>query len=131
MTGVFKLKTSLQALAAECLDVFGEGARREDCGELYWFMLNSSDVSNGYVRIPMKEHIAVGLDYVVNTLGYISPNADLIKIEYFGQDIVQTGEDEDGNPVYGEQLFQTGTQDVVDEQGNVIATNNVYLGRIN
>lgn len=131
ITAIFSLKTSLAELAAECLELFGEGARTEDCGEAYWFRRNSTRVEHGYVRIPMLPHMAVGLDYVVNDLGYVSPNADLIRIEPFGQDMVQTGTDEDGQPIIEEQLFQVGmTEPLTLEDGTVIPERPIYLGRM-
>ena len=37
---------------------------------------------------------------------------------------------DDGQGGYTEELFQTGEQDITDEQGTVIGTRPVYLGRI-
>jgi hypothetical protein len=127
ITAILKIKTSLPELAAECLSLFGEGSRLEDAGTLYWFKRNNTEPRNGYIRIPMLTHMAMGLEYVTSQ-GYVSPNAELIRIEWYGQDMVNVGTEEE--PVYEEQLFQVGTIDITDEEGTVTGQRPEYLGRI-
>lgn len=123
-TAILKLKTTLPELAAECLALFGEGARLEDCGAVYTFKLNNTEPQNGYFRVNMAQHIAMGLDYATSQ-GYVSPNAELISIEWLGQDRVEVGTDEDGQPIIEEQPFVVGT--VENEDG---ITRPEYLTRI-
>lgn len=136
-TIIAKIKTTLEQATQEVLDLLGEGARPDAQQEEYFFALNNTPLSNGYCRIRVAEHIAVALDYLMS-LGETGEHIECVRVEWNGQDRVPVEQpvlDEDGNPtgemetVYVEQLFQTGTQDVRDEQGNVIATTPVYLGR--
>ena len=136
-TIIAKIKTTLPQSAQEVLDLLGEGARPDAQHEEYFFALNNTPVSNGFCRIRVAEHIAVALDYLMS-LGETGEHIECVRVEWNGQDRVPVEQpvlDEDGNPtgemeeVYVERLFQTGTQDVRDEQGNVIATTPVYLGR--
>jgi hypothetical protein len=71
--------------------------------------------------------------------GVTSENVEIVRVEWNGQDRVLGSIpllDDEGNPTgeteegYVEELFQTGTQDITDEAGNVVATVPVYLGRM-
>lgn len=87
----------------------------------------NTPVSHGYIRTRIGKAYGMALEYVEAQGG--SPIAELIRVEWQGQDMVQTGTDADGNAIYEQQLFQTGTQDVLDEHGTVIDTVPVYLPR--
>jgi hypothetical protein len=145
VTAILKLKephasapdNALREVAQFSLDTFGEGGRPdEECFENRCGYGNTQ-VSNGYVRVLIGAAYGVALQYIEDN--YDNPIAQLIAVEYQGQDRVPVEQpvlDEDGNPtgemetVYVEQLFQTGVQDIFDEQEQVIATEPVYLGRI-
>lgn len=124
ITVIAKLLTSLPELAQWVLDNMGEGARPDAEHDLYFFAFNSTPVQNGYIRIPCAEHIATALQWMQDE-GITSEHGEVVRIEWHGQDKVQTGTDEDGNPVIEEQLFQTGTRE--NEDGT---TSPIYLGRI-
>ena len=136
-TIIAKIKTSMPEAAQEVLTLMGEGARPDAEQVECFFARNNTPVSNGYCRVIVDEHIAMALDYMLGN-NMTGEHIDCIRVEWQGQDRVPVEQpiiDENGNPtgetetVYVEQLFQTGTQDVRDEQGNVIATTPVYLGR--
>ena len=136
-TIIAKIKTTIEQATQEVLDLLGEGARPDAEQEEYYFALNNTQVSNGYCRIRVAEHIAVAMDYLMS-LGETGEHIECVMVEWNGQDkypVEQPVFDEDGNPTgemetaYEERLFQTGTQAVLDDQGNVIATMPVYLGR--
>ena len=136
VTAILKLKppydadpnNAIRELAQFFIDNFGEGGRPDDeCFENRCGYCNTP-VSNGYVRVLIGVAYGMALEYIEEH--YDNPIADLIAVEWQGQDRVDSGEvDEEGNVIYTEMLFQTGTQDILDEQGNVIATVPVYLGR--
>ncbi|MCB5270497.1 MAG: hypothetical protein LHW56_01475 [Candidatus Cloacimonetes bacterium] len=144
VTAILKLKppydadpdAAIRELAQFSLDNFGEGGRPDEaCFENRCGYCNTP-VSNGYVRVLIGKAYGVALEYI--EANYDNPIAELVRVEWNGQDRVPVEQpvlDEDGNStgemetVYVEQLFQTGTQDVLDEQGNVIATTPVYLVR--
>jgi len=144
VTAILKLKSpydadpdaAIRELAQFSLDNLGEGGRPDDeCFENRCGYANTP-VSNGYVRVLIGAAYGMALEYIDEH--YDNPIADLVRVEWNEQDRVPVEQpvlDEQGNPtgemetVYVEQLFQTGTQDVLDEQGNVIATTPVYLGR--
>lgn len=121
-------EAAIRELAQFSLDNFGEGGRPDDeCFENRCGYANTP-VSNGYVRVLIGTAYSQALEYIEEN--FPNPIAELICVERHGQDMVDSGEvDEEGNPIYTEMLFQTGTQDVRDEQGNVVATTPVYLGR--
>lgn len=131
VTAILKLKVpydadpdnALRELAQFSLDNFGEGGRPDEtCLENRCGYANTP-VSNGYVRVLIGAAYGMALEYI--EANYENPIADLIAVEWQGQDMVDSGEvDEDGNPIYTEMLFQTGT--TVDELGN---EQPVYLGR--
>ena len=136
VTAILKLKAPYDAdpdaaiceLAQFSLDNFGEGGRpEEDCLENRCGFCNTP-VSNGYMRVLIGIAYSQALEYIEEN--FPNPIAELICVERHGQDMVDSGElDENGQPIYEEMLFQTGTQDVRDEHGNVVATTPVYLGR--
>ena len=121
-------EAAIRELAQFFLDNFGEGGRPDDeCFENRCGYANTP-VSNGYVRVLIGTAYSQALEYIEEN--FPNPIAELICVERHGQDMVDSGEvDEEGNPIYTEMLFQTGTQDVRDEHGNVVATTPVYLGR--
>jgi hypothetical protein len=119
LTAILKIKTTLPAVVAECLATFGEGARQQYNADEEAFALFGTPVQFGYTRVIVAPHIATALQWMQDT-GVESPNVEIARVEWEGQDIVG-GED---------QPFQVGTQNVTDEQGNVIATQPVYLGRM-
>lgn len=122
-TIVVKVLTSLQALAAEVLELMGEGARIEDCGELSWFKRNNTRIEGGFCRIVVDEHIAVALDYIKDQ--HTSPNCDLLRIEWHGQDYLM---DEDtGELVYSPITWE----ETYTDEDDVEKTRTRQLGRIN
>jgi hypothetical protein len=128
-TAIIHIKTTLKELATECLTLLGEGANPDFDNELYAFYYNNTPVQGGYIRIPCASHIATALQWMLDT-AMTSDHAEIIKVEWLGQDMVQTGIDAEGNPVIEEQLFQVGMEDILDEQGAVVGARPVYLGRI-
>lgn len=129
ITAIFKIKTSLKNAAQESLDTFGQGGRPEFTREEEAFSLCNTPVQNGYVRVIVAPHIAQALEYMRGKK-MTGGHADLVRIEWHGQDVVETGVDEEGNPTYEQQLFQVGEEDVLDENNKVIGKRPVYLGRI-
>lgn len=147
VTAILKLKppydadpdAAIRELAQFSLDNFGEGGRPDEaCFENRCGYANTPipPEANGYVRVQIGVAYGMALEYI--EANYNNPIASLIAVEWNGQDMYPVEQpvlDDEGNPtgemetVYVEQLFQTGTQDVRDEQGNVIGTHPVYLGR--
>jgi len=139
VTAILKLKppydadpdNAMRELAQFSLDNFGEGGRPGDeCFENRCGYANTP-VSNGYVRVLIGTAYGMALEYI--EANYENPIADLIAVEWHGQDmhpVEQPVLGDEGKPtgemetVYEEQLFQTGT--TVDELGN---EHPVYLGR--
>jgi len=102
ITAILKLKTTMPALAAECLELFSEGARPDSNDPYYFFSLCNTEPINGYFRVIVADHIAVELQWMMDN-GKTSENAELIKVEWDGQDAdgpFQVGTDVDGNPQY-------------------------------
>jgi hypothetical protein len=129
-TAIIKIKTSLEELVAECLALFGEGARPDFSYVEEAFSLNNTPVSNGYIRVVCAEHIATALQWMLDT-GMTSEHGEIIRVEWIGQDRVVTGQDEDGNDIIEEQLFLTGyTVAQSLEDGSFIPEMPVYLGRL-
>jgi len=128
LTAILKV-TSLEAAVAECLATFGEGARPEFQFEEEAFALYGTPVTpEGYVRVVVAPHIAAALQFMKDN-NLTSEHVEIIRVEFNGQDMIEST-DEEGNTIYVEELFQTGTQDITDEAGTLIATIPVYLGRI-
>ena len=131
-TAILKI-TSLEAAVAECLATFGEGARPEFQFEEEAFALYGTPVTpEGYVRVVVAPHIAAALQFMKDN-NLTSEHVEIIRVEFNGQDMIEsTLVDDNGIETIGyqEQLFQTGTQDITDETGNVITTVPVYLGRM-
>lgn len=123
-TAIIRVKTDLPSVVQECLDIFGEGARLDYTCEEEAFSLCGTPVKFGYCRQIVAEHIAMALQYMLDT-GITSEHVEIIRVEFLGQDRVVTGTDEEGNPIFEEQLFQVG--EAVDEEGN---SHQVYLGRM-
>jgi hypothetical protein len=138
ITVILRIKTSLAEVIAECLATFGEGARPEFQFEEEAFALYGTPAQNGYVRVVVAPHIATALQWMQDTEA-VSENVEIVRVEWAGQDKVLGSIpllDDEGNPTgeteegYVEELFQTGTQDITDEAGDVVAIIPVYLGRI-
>jgi hypothetical protein len=128
---------ALRLLAQFSLDEFKHGGRPDETNRNNRLGYANSDVSHHYVRAQIGQAYGQALEYVQQF--YPNDIAELIKVEWDGQNRVPVEQpilDDEGNPtgemetVYVEQLFQTGTQDILDEQEQVIATVPVYLGRI-
>ncbi len=129
-TAILKIKTTIDAVAAECLAMLGEGAHVSYDKIENVFALNNTPISHGYVRVLCAEHIATALQYLKDA-GVESDNVEIVRVEWAGQDMVQTGVDGDGNPVYEQQLFYTGDEEEIDDEtGTVTGMVPVYLGRI-
>jgi hypothetical protein len=110
ITAILKIKTTIEQVAQEALEVFGRGGN-PTAEQIEGFLgyVNTPIQGDGYVRVLIGTEFGQALEYIHENYG--SPNADLVRVEWLGQDIV--GEEE--------QLFQTS----IDEEGNP-----VYLGRI-
>ena len=122
-TIIVKILTAMPELAQEALDLFNGG--RPEAEQVENFTVrNNTPVSNGYCRIVVTDQTAQAMEQMLAD-GYVSPNAEIVRIEHHGQDMV-----DDGQGGYTEELFQTGEQDITDEQGAVIGTRPAYLGRI-
>lgn len=134
VTAILRLKhpydadpdNALRELAQFFLDTFGEGGRPDEvCLENRCGYANTPihPEANGYVRISIGKAYGNALEFI--SANYENPIADLIIVEWQGQDMVDSGEvDEAGQPIYEEMLFQTGTY--TDEFNN---EHPVYLGR--
>lgn len=85
LTAIFKLKTDLPSLAQECQELFGEGSRSAPDRVEHTFALCNTIVEEGHLRIVVAQHIALALEYVT-AQGYVSPNAELVKLEWDGQE---------------------------------------------
>lgn len=83
ITVILRIKTSMDELAVECLELFGEGARIGAVRDEEHFALGNTPVQEGYVRIVVAQHIAMALEYVLTE--YQSVNADLIEVEWDNQ----------------------------------------------
>jgi hypothetical protein len=137
-TAILKIKTTLADAAQECLALFNEGARLDASFAEETFALYNTPLQDGYCRVVVAEHIAAALQWLKDTEA-VSENVEIVRVEWAGQDKVSGSFpllDEEGNPTgeteegYVEELFQTGTQDITDEAGDVVAIIPVYLGRI-
>jgi len=129
-TAILKITTSLPELAQECLNLFGEGAWPDATQVESFFALNNTPPQHGYCRVIVAEHIATALQWMQDN-GVTSDHGELVRVEWLGQDRVQIGIDEDGQPIIEKQLFEIGVEEVLDEQGQTTgATRSVYLGRI-
>jgi hypothetical protein len=137
-TVIVKIKTTMEQAAQECLDQLGEGANPDATQVEAFFALNNTPDAGGYCRVVVAEHIAIALQYMFDS-GIESEHVEIIRVEWAGQDKVAVEKpilDDEGNDtgetetVYETQLFQVGTEDVTDEQGNIIDQRPVYLGRM-
>jgi hypothetical protein len=131
LTAIVKVKTTMEQAAQECLDQLGEGANPDATQVEAFFALNNTPDAGGYCRVVVAEHIAIALQYMFDS-GIESEHVEIIRVEWMGQDVVQTGIDpETDEPIYERVPFQVGTEDVLDEQGNPTGeTRPVYLGRM-
>lgn len=127
-TVIIKVKTTIEQVAEEADNLFKGGNPLATQVESF-FILNNTPVQNGYCRIVVTKETAELMQKML-AAGYVSEHAEVIKVEWNGQDIVQNGVDESGNPVYEEQMFKVGEQEIKDESGNVIGVYPVYLGRM-
>jgi hypothetical protein len=170
LTAIIKFTTP-EAAARECLENLGEGVHSEMLDYIHSidsgvnpasevtdeniFALNNVPTANGYCRMPVAEHLAMALQYMKDS-GLESPNVEIVKIEWLGQDVQEVEVDdylvilEDGSDLIVHDLdeypeatltgtkslvhkivdFQVGTKDILDEEGNVIGTYPEYLGRM-
>jgi hypothetical protein len=104
-TAIIKILTTLDEAIAECLALLGEGANPDYTVQEEAFKRYNTPVVNGYCRVVCDEHIATALQYFIDA-GITSEHVQVIKVEWLGQDriietqLFQTGEDEEGNPIY-------------------------------
>jgi hypothetical protein len=111
--------TAVDLLAAWSNSVYGEGGLPGDSVFENRLGVANSRVYNSYIRTRIGTAYGVALEYVEAQGG--SEIAELVRVEWYGQDMVDTGEvDEDGNAIIERQPFLTGT----DANGNP-----VYLPR--
>lgn len=88
----------LADLANEVKAVFGEGGNAEaPIIEEYIGFVNSP-IQNGYVRVLIGKAFGMALEYIQDHGG--SEHAELIKVEWDGQEMVQVGTYEDGGTEY-------------------------------
>ena len=127
-TAILKIKTTLADVAQECLALFNEGARLDASFAEETFALYNTPLQDGYCRVVVAEHIAAALQWLKDTEA-VSENVEIVRVEWHGQDMIEST-DEEGNTIYIEELFQTGTHSILDDEGTLIATIPVYLGRI-
>ena len=127
-TAILKIKTTLADAAQECLALFNEGARLDASFAEETFALYNTPLQDGYCRVVVAEHIAAALQWLKDTEA-VSENVEIVRVEWHGQDMIEST-DEEGNTIYIEELFQTGTHSILDDEGILIATIPVYLGRI-
>lgn len=136
VTAILKLKpqydadpdTAVDLLAQWSNDTYGEGGLPGDAVFENRLGFVNTTVSNRYLRTRIGTAYGMAMEWIEESGG--NPIAELVRVEWRGQDMVDTDTvDEDGNAIYEKQLFQTGTQDVTDEQGTVIDTVPVYLPR--
>jgi len=128
ITIIAQIKTTIKEAAQEVMDLFGEGARPDAEKIEDFFALNNSVLGGGYTRIRVAQHIAMALDYLMGE-EITGEHIACLRVEWHGQDRVESTDPETGETTYVEEYFQTGTQDILDDEGNVIATVPVYLGR--
>jgi hypothetical protein len=155
ITAIIKILTTIEQAAQECLDQLGEGARPDAEQIESFFALNNTPVAGQYCRVVVAPHIATALQYMLDS-GITSEHVEIIRVEWMGQDMTEVEVDdyevtlEDGSTMIVHDLeehpdavatgsksiliertpFQVGTQDVTDEEGNVIDQQPVYLGRM-
>jgi hypothetical protein len=129
ITAIIKILTTIEQASQETLDVLGEGGNPEAEQPEAFFSLNNTLQGGPYCRVIVAPHIAAALQYMLDA-GVTSEHVEVIRIEWQGQDMVQTGVDEYGNPIIDYTPFQVGTEDITDEDGNVLSTNPVLLGRM-
>lgn len=129
LTAVIQVKTTIEQVAQECLELFGEGANPESEIQEMFFKLCNTPVSHGYCRPYVAEHIATALQYLIDNDQAETDNAKIIKVEWHGQDMIESA-DEEGNPTYVQELFQVGTTEPVElEDGSMSEARPVHLGR--
>jgi hypothetical protein len=129
-TAIIRIKTDIDQAIAETLAQLGEGANPEYQQIETVFSLNNTPIVNGYVRVVVAERIAQALQQMLDA-GVISEHIEVVRIEWHGQDMVDAGTDEDGQPVYGRVPFQADVENVLDEDGLPTGEMRpVYLGRI-
>ena len=89
VTAILKIKTTLPQAAEEAEQVFGEGGNPQATQvEEYIGLVNTPPV-NGYVRVLIPEADAQTLEAIGS-----SPNADLVRVEWNGQEEFDTGNGE-------------------------------------
>lgn len=136
-TAILKVLTTLPELATECLLLLGEGARPEATQEEMFFSLCNTPVQNGFIRIPVADHIATALQWMQDN-NVTSEHAEIIRVEWDGQDMVPgliTMVDEEGIKTTTESLIEIPlmvgqTEEQVLEDGTVIPSQPIYLGRM-
>ena len=116
VTAILKIKTSLAEAAAEALAVFGEGGNPEASQvEDFLGIVNTPEI-NGYVRIAVPEAFGMALEHIDANGG--SEHADLIRVEWEGQQEFQIGVTEEAK------------QPVELEDGTIVDPQPIYLGMI-
>jgi hypothetical protein len=130
ITAILKIKTTIEQVAQEALEVFGRGGN-PTAEQIEGFLgyVNTPVSGDGYVRVLIGKEFGQALEYIHENYG--SEHADLVRVEWLGQDRVVTGQDEDGNDIIEEQLFLTGyTVAQSLEDGSFIPEQPVCLGRM-
>lgn len=111
-TAIIRIKTNIEAAAEECNVIFGSGGHPDADRQEHFFALGCTPIQgDGYCRVIVAEHVAIGLQYLVDA-GEVSENVDVIKVEWEGPEPFEIGQ----------------TEEMTDEEGNVIPSQTVYLG---
>lgn len=96
-TVILKIKTSLHETAEEALALYGEGGNPNAVQvEDFVGYVNTPPV-NGYVRMLTTEAYCMALEYIAANGG--SVNADLVRVEWEGQQPFVCGTDGEGNDI--------------------------------
>lgn len=101
VTVILKIREgkTLADVAGEVKATFGKGGNPDaPIVEEHLGFVNTPLTPDGYVRCLIDQSFGVALDYIESVGG--STTADLIHVEWEGQEMFQTGVDADGNPEY-------------------------------
>lgn len=97
VTAILKIKTTLPAAAQEALTVFGEGGNPSATQVEEFIGIVNTPETNGYVRILTTPEFATALEQIAAGPG--SQNADLVRVEWDGQQPFVCGQDEEQNDI--------------------------------
>ena len=86
---ILKIKTSIEAVAQECVAIFGEGGfipteEQPECKFEKYLGYVNTPLLNGYCRVKIGEYFGQALEYISENGG--SVNADLVRVEWPNED---------------------------------------------